>query len=290
MNFKKQTLLVLLAISLFSCGQRNNKTEQKTNSTENSGGGIKIKGSETVLPITQMATEAYMKEHPESKLIVTGGGSGVGLSALLAGTTDIAQTSRAIKFDEKHKIKEAGNTVKEVVIAYDALAIIVNPYNKISQLTREQLEGVFTGKIKNWKELGGEDMEIVPYARETSSGTYEFFKESVLDNKNHMAGIMSMPANGAIIQSISQTKGAIAYVGLAYLNPKVKALKVSYDEGKHYVEPSFENAKNKLYPIIRPLFYYYLESSESKVKPFIAFLLSDAGQKIVDQVGYVDLK
>lgn len=290
MNFKKQTLLILIAFSLFSCGQKNNNTEQKVSSIENSGASIKIKGSETVLPITQMATEAYMKEHPESQLIVTGGGSGVGLSALLAGTTDIAQTSRSIKFDEKQKIKEAGNVVKEVVIAYDALAIIVNPNNQISQLTREQLEGIFTGKIKNWKELGGDDMEIVPYARETSSGTYEFFKESVLNNKNHMAGIMSMPANGAIIQSISQTKGAIAYVGLAYLNPKVKALKVSYDEGQNYVEPSFENAKNKLYPIIRPLFYYYLEQSESKVRPFIAYLLSDAGQEIVDQVGYVDLK
>lgn len=250
----------------------------------------KIKGSETVLPLTQKAAELYMKSNPKSSISVTGGGSGVGISALIEGTTDIAQASRKMKFDERQKIQEGGNTVKEVTIAYDALAIIVHPSNKVTKLTREQLEGIFTGKIKNWKEVGGEDLKIVPYARETSSGTYEFFKESVLKNKNHMTGIMSMPANGAIIQSVGQTKGAIAYVGLAYLNKSVKALHVSYNSGKSFVEPSFANAKNKTYPIVRPLYYYYLGKSEAKVKPFIQYILSPAGQKIVDEVGYVEVK
>lgn len=250
----------------------------------------KIKGSETVLPLTQKAAEMYLKSNPQSRITVTGGGSGVGISALTTGTTDIAQTSRKIKFDERQKVQEGGNTLKEVIIAYDAMAVIVNPANKVSNLTREQLEGIFTGKIKNWKELGGEDLKIVPYARETSSGTYEFFKEIVLKNKNYMSGIMSMPANGAIIQSVGQTKGAIAYAGLAYLNKSVKALHVSYNGGKTFIEPSFANAKNKTYPIVRPLFYYYLAKSESKVKPYINFILSPAGQKIVEEVGYVDLK
>ena len=250
----------------------------------------KIKGSETVLPLTQKAAELYMKSNPQSRITVTGGGSGVGISALMAGTTDIAQASRKMKFDEKRKIQAEGNAVKEVIIAYDALAIIINPENKVSNLTREQLEGIFTGKIKNWKEVGGEDLKIVPYARETSSGTYEFFMESVLKNKNHMSGMMSMPANGAIIQSVKQTKGAIAYVGLAYLNKDVKALHVSYDSGKTFVEPSIANAKNKTYPIVRPLFYYYLESSQGKVKSFVDYLLSDAGQKIVTEIGYIDIK
>ncbi|MCC6691465.1 MAG: PstS family phosphate ABC transporter substrate-binding protein [Bacteroidia bacterium] len=250
----------------------------------------KIKGSETVLPITQKAAEVFMKSNANSRITVTGGGSGVGIAALIEGTTDIAQASRKMKFDERQKVQEGGNTLKEVIIAYDAMAIIVNPANKVSNLTREQLEGIFTGKIKNWKEVGGEDLKIIPYARETSSGTYEFFKESVLKNKNYMSGIMSMPANGAIIQSVGQTKGAIAYVGLAYVNKSVKDLHVSYNGGKTFVEPSYANAKNKTYPIVRPLFYYYLAKSESKVKPYINFILSPAGQKIVDEVGYVDLK
>ncbi|MDR2083858.1 MAG: PstS family phosphate ABC transporter substrate-binding protein [Bacteroidales bacterium] len=247
----------------------------------------KIKGSDTVLPISQKEAESYMKENASQSVTVTGGGSGVGISALMQGTTDIAQSSRKIKFDEKQKLQEAGKSVKEVVIAYDALAIVVHQSNKVTNLTREQLEDIFTGKITNWKEVGGEDLKIVPYSRETSSGTYEFFKESVLKNKNYMNGIMSMPATGSIIQSISQTKGAIGYVGLAYLNKDVKAIHVSYDNGKTYTEPSVANAKNKTYPIVRPLYYYYITSSESKIKPFIDYVLSDKGQKIVSEVGFI---
>lgn len=250
----------------------------------------KIKGSDTVLPLSQKEAESYLKANTSASITVTGGGSGVGLSALVAGTTDIAQASRKIKFSEKQKLQEQGKTAKEVVIAYDAIAVIINPSNRVKKLTREQLEGIFTGKITNWKELGGDDMKIVPYSRETSSGTYEFFKENVLKNKNYMNGIMSMPATGSIIQSVSQTKGAIGYVGLAYLNSSVTAVAVSYDSGKTYTAPSVATAKNKTYPIVRPLHYYYVSSSEAKVKPFIDYVLSPAGQKIVSEVGYIPVK
>ena len=249
-----------------------------------------IKGSDTTLPLSQKFAEMFMKSNPSSRLIVTGGGSGVGISALMDGITDIAQSSRKIRFAEKQKLNEAGKTVKEVIIAYDALAVIVHPSNKVTNLTREQLEGIFTGKITNWKEVGGEDLKIIPYARETSSGTYEFFKESVLKNKNYMSGIMSMPATGALVQSVSQTKGAIAYVGLAYLNSNVKAVNVSYDKGKIFVAPSVANAKNATYPIVRPLYYYYVTSAESRVKPFMDFVLSPAGQKIVSDIGFITVK
>jgi len=249
----------------------------------------KIKGSDTCLPLTQQESESYMKENPSAKIAVTGGGSGVGLAALIEGTTDIAMSSRKIKFDEKMKLQNAGKSVSEVIIAYDALAVVVNPENKVSKLTREQLEGIFTGKITNWKEVGGEDMKIIAYSRETSSGTYEFFKESVLKNKNYMNGILSLPATGAIIQSISQTKGAIGYVGLAYVNNEVKALQVSYD-GTSFVEPNVANAKNKTYPIVRPLFYYYVKASERTVKPFIDYVLSEKGQAIVSKVGYITIE
>jgi len=248
----------------------------------------RIKGSDTVLPLAQKESETYMKLHPQVKLTVTGGGSGVGISALLSGTTDIAMASRKMKFDEKAKFQQAGKMQVEKVIAYDALAVIVNPANKISQLTRQQLEDIYTGKITNWKQVGGDDMPIVVYARETSSGTYEFFKEHVMMNKNYKSSVLSMPATGAIVQSVSQTKGAIGYVGLAYINNEVKALKVSYD-GKNFIMPSLSNAKNKTYPIVRPLFFYYEKKSEAKLKPFIDYVVSAAGQKIVSEVGYIPL-
>jgi phosphate transport system substrate-binding protein len=265
-------LMVVIAISAYS---------QKTT--------IKIKGSDTVLPLSQKEAEKFMKANSGSSVTVIGGGSGVGIAALLDGTTDIAQSSRKIKMSEKLKLQEAGTAYKETIIAYDALAVVVNPNNKVSKLTREQLEGIYTGKIKNWKEVGGDDLAIVVYSRESSSGTFEFFKEHVLNNKSYAASCLMMPATGAIIQSVSQTKGAIGYVGLAYIDKDVKAISVSYDKGKTYVVPSMANAKNKSYPVVRPLYYYYPTKFESKIKPFLSYILSAEGQKTVEEIGYVPL-
>lgn len=248
----------------------------------------KIKGSDTVLPLAQKEAEQFMKSNKQSVTVI-GGGSGVGISALMEGTTDIAMSSRKMKFDEKVKCQESGRAIVEKIIAYDALAVIVNPSNAVSKLTRAQLEGIFTGKINNWKQVGGADLKIIPYSRETSSGTYEFFKEHVLMNKNYVSSILSMPATGAIIQSVSQTKGAIGYVGLAYLNKSVKDLHVSFD-GKTFVEPTLANAMNKTYPIVRPLYFYYDKKFQAKNTPLISFILSAEGQKIVKEVGYVPLK
>ena len=248
-----------------------------------------IKGSDTVLPLSQKEAETYMKTNAGASITVIGGGSGVGVAALIDGTTQIAMSSRPLKMDEKLKIQEAGKAYKEVRIADDALAIVVNPANPVKKLTREQIEDIYTGKITNWKQLGGEDGKIVVYARESSSGTYEFFKEHVLNRKNYSNSCLNMPATGAIIQSVSQTKGAIGYVGLAYLDKAVADVAVSYDKGKTYVTASYENAKNKTYPIVRPLFYYYSPVNEKVVKPFIDYVLSSAGQKVVKEVGYIDI-
>lgn len=250
----------------------------------------RVKGSDTLLPLTQELAEDYLEEHPEGEVIVTGGGSGVGIAALMENTTDIAMASRRIKFGEKMKFAEAGLQAREVIVAYDALAVVVNPSNPVTQLTREQLEDIFRGKITNWKEVGGEDRKIVVYSRETSSGTYEFFKESVLDNKNYMSSILSMPATGAIIQSVKQTKGAIGYIGLAYLNRYVKPLAVSYDGGKHYAVPSVETAADGSYPIVRPLYYYYDAAKEQTVSSFISYALSPEGQKSVLEQGFVPVR
>ena len=250
----------------------------------------RIKGSDTVLPVSQETAEVFMKDDPDRRVTVTGGGTGVGISALMDNTTDIAMASRPIKFSEKMKLKAAKQEVEEVIIAYDALAVIVNPSNPVSQLTRQQLEAIFRGKITNWKQLGGPDMKIIVYSRETSSGTYEFFKESALKNKNYMSSSLSMPATGAVIQSVSQTKGAIGYVGLAYVSPRVKTLAVSYDNGMHYAHPSVENATNKTYPIVRPLYYYYNANNKEAVAPLIDFILSGEGQDIIQKSGYIPVK
>ena len=249
----------------------------------------RIKGSDTVLPVAQQTAERFMNQHPDTRVTVTGGGTGVGISALLDNTTDIAMASRPIKFSEKMKIKSAGEDVAEIVVAYDALAVVAHPSNPVKQLTRQQLEDIFRGKITNWKQVGGDDRKIVVYSRETSSGTYEFFKVSVLKNKNYMASSLSMPATGAIIQSVSQTKGAIGYVGLAYVSPRVKTLSVSYD-GKHYAAPTVENATNKTYPIVRPLYYYYNVKKKAEIDPLIQYILSPDGQDIIKKSGYIPVK
>ena len=271
---KTRKLLLLLALAAATTGMQ----------------AQRIKGSDTVLPIAQQTAERFMTLNPSARVTVTGGGTGVGISALLDQTTDIAMASRAIKFSEKMKAKAAGEDLAEVPIAYDALAVVVHPSNPVKQLTRQQLEDIFRGKVTNWQQVGGDDRKIVVYSRETSSGTYEFFKESVLKNKNYMSSSLSMPATGAVIQSVSQTKGAIGYVGLAYLSPRVKAIAVSYDDGKHYVLPSLENGKKKLYPVVRPLYYYYNVANKEKVTPFIDYILSPQGQNIIKNGGYIPVK
>lgn len=249
----------------------------------------RIKGSDTVLPIAQQTAEEFMKIHPEARVTVTGGGSGVGISALLDGTADLAMASRSIKFSEKMRAKAAGKDIRETIIAGDALAVVVHPDNPVDRLTRQQLEDIFRGKIINWKEVGGEDRKIVVYSRETSSGTYEFFKESVLKNKNYMAGSLSMPATGAVIQSVSQTRGAIGYVGLAYVSHRVKPLAVAY-EGGEYAQPTPQNATNGTYPIVRPLYYYYEQKNADRVAPLLDYILSSNGQAIIKGGGYIPVK
>ena len=207
---------------------------------------------------------------------------------LINGDTDLILVT--YPSDEEKELAEKNNVELEIVpIVKDAFVFFVNKENPVDNLTLEQVQDIYSGKIKNWKEVGGADMKIVAYSRETSSGTYEFFKESVLKNKNYMSSSLSMPATGAIIQSVSQTKGAIGYVGLAYLSPRVKSLSVSYD-GKHFAPPTMESATDKSYPIVRPLYYYYNTENAGQVNPLISFILSPAGQEIIKKSGYIPVK
>ena len=290
---KKALIIALCVYAGISAGCNSGeekKTGNESGGTTGTGKELTIKGSDTVLPLSQSEAEAFGKQDAGARLIVTGGGSGTGITAMMDGNTDIAMSSRKIKLDERMALESAKKPFKEVIVAHDALGVIVHQDNKVNKLTREQLEGIFTGKISNWKDLGGDDMKIVVYSRETSSGTYEFFKEHVMNKKNYASSVLNMPATGGIIESVSETKGAIGYVGLAYFEKTVKPVQVSFDQGKTFVEPSMENAKNLSYPITRPLYYYYLSSDEANVKPFIDFVLSGEGQKIVESVGYVPVK
>ncbi|WPR72048.1 PstS family phosphate ABC transporter substrate-binding protein [Flavobacterium sp. NG2] len=284
---KFKLFLILPLIGMLSCGKA--KTENKGEANAEAEVSVTIKGSDTVLPLAQKEAEELMKNDANVSITVVGGGSGVGLTALIDGTTDIAMASRDLKTDEKLKFAESKTEIEKVIIAFDALAVIVNPANGVSKLTREQLEKIYTGEIKNWKEVGGADEKIVAYSRESSSGTYEFFKEEVMDKKNYATDILSLPATGAIVQAVGQTKGAIGYVGLAYETKEVKQVAVSYDQGKNFIEPSVASAKDKTYPISRPLFYMYNKTNAAKVKSIIDYALSEAGQKNVSEIGYVPL-
>ena len=285
---KIKLFLILPLIGMLSCGKA--KTDEKSSGDKAAAVSVTLKGSDTVLPLAQKEAEDLMKSDASTSITVVGGGSGVGITALIDGTTDIAMASRDLKTEEKLKFSEAKKEIEEVVIAFDALTVIVNPANGVSKLTREQLEKIFTGEIKNWKDVGGADEKIVAYSRESSSGTYEFFKEEVMAKKNYATDVLSLPATGAIVQAVGQTKGAIGYIGLAYETKEVKQLAVSYDQGKTFVEPSVASAKDKSYPISRPLFYMYDKTNAAKVKSIIDYALSDAGQKTVSDIGYIPLK
>lgn len=280
---KLSNLFLLSALLIISC---TNSNQDKKNADSKS---IQLKGSDTVLPLGQKAAEAFMKMHADVSITVVGGGSGTGITALMDGNTDIAMASRDLKGEEKLKFQEKQMNLEIKTIAVDALAVIIHPENKVEKLTREQLEKIFTGEITNWKDLGGDDAKIVVYSRENSSGTYEFFKEHVMSKKNYASSVLNMPATGAIVQSVSQTKGAIGYIGLAYMSPEVKAIHVSYDEGKTFVAPSIASAKDKSYPISRPLYYIYDVKKTEKVKSYIDYCLSAEGQKLVQDVGYIPL-
>lgn len=243
-----------------------------------------------MLPLSQQEAENFMKTDSLTSVSIVGGGSGVGISALIDGTTDLAMSSRDLKMEEKLKLEDKKVKLVETVVGFDALSVIVNPANTVTQLSREQLEDIFTGKIKNWKEVGGANEKIIVYSRESSSGTYEFFKEHVMGKKNYANDVLSLSSTGAIVQSVSQTKGAIGYVGIAYADQSVKSLGISYDQGKTFVQPSLATALDKTYPVSRPLYYFYDAAKVTLVKPYVDYVLSEAGQKVLADVGYIPVK
>ena len=244
---------------------------------------VVIKGSTTVLPIAQVTLEAYMKANPGANISLSGGGSGEGIKALIDGSTDIANSSRQIKKTEVELAKSKNVEPQEIVVAIDAIVPIVNPKNKVKDLTVEQLSQIYQGKITNWKEVGGEDLEIVVISRDSSSGTFEAWGELVLKGAKVSPRAQLQASNGAIVQTVSKNKYALGYIGLGYLDKTVKALTVNG------VQASEKAAISKAYPVSRSLYMYTNGEPKGEAAKYIKFVLGPAGQALVKKEGFVPL-
>jgi phosphate transport system substrate-binding protein len=242
-------------------------------------GTTTVKGSDTMVVLAQRWAEAWMKQQPSKKVQVTGGGTGTGIAALINGTTDVANASRALKAEEKAKLP----TAVETVVARDGVAIYVNTSNPVDSLTVEQLRGIYLGDITNWKQVGGRDARIVLYSRENSSGTYVFVKEHVLKSEDFAPEAQMLPGTAAVVNAVSKERNGIGYGGGAYAKG-VKELKV---EG---IAPTKEAVLSGKYPLSRPLFVYTKGAPAGEVREFLDFCLSAAGQKIVSEVGYFPVR
>jgi phosphate transport system substrate-binding protein len=254
-------------------------------------GSITVKGSDTLVILGQKWAEVYMKKNPGTTLQVTGGGSGVGIAALVNGTTDICNASRPMRTKEIATFiaKSRGIRPREYKMCLDAISVYVNKGNPVECLSFPQLEGIFTGKITNWKQVGGSDAPISLYGRENSSGTYEFFKEHVLKGKDFAAATKTMPGTAAVIQGIANDANGVGYGGVAY-GEGVKALKVSKVDGGDGIAPNEETVLSSKYPIWRYLFNYVDPAKDSgAVAAYINWCLSDEGQAVVKDVGYFPL-
>jgi len=253
---------------------------------------IQIRGSDTVLPLAQAWSEAYMKKNPSASIGVTGGGSGVGIAALINGTVDIADASRRMKGSEAAKCKAKSFLPVEHKVALDGLSIIVHPDKPLKSLTVAQVGSMFTGKVTNWKSVGGPDGRVVAGARQSTSGTYSFFQKNVMKGGKYKS-CQHLPSNNAICQVVARSKGGIGYVGLAYAEKwggKVKIIPVAKSAGAKPVMPSEATVRDRSYPIWRYLYNYTAGAPRGLVKAYLDFVKGAEGQAIVPKVGYISLK
>jgi phosphate transport system substrate-binding protein len=247
-------------------------------------GNLVIKGSTTVLPISQLAVEAYMKAHPDVNISLSGGGSSNGIKAIIDGSTDIANASRFIKDKEVALAQEKGVYPVPFAVAYDSIIPVVHPSNNLGNITLAQLKDIYMGKIKNFKEIGGPDLSIVICSRDTSSGTYETWEGKVMHKERVTPAAQVMASNGAIVQAVTNNKHAIGYIGIGYLNSSLKALTVNGVEGTK------ESTLNGTFPISRPLFMFTNGWPTGDTLNFVNYMLNPAkGQKMVAEAGYVPL-
>lgn len=267
-------LLTLLSLSIWQSG----------------AGTITVKGSDTLLILAQKWAEVYMASHPSTKIQVSGGGSGIGFAALQDQTTDLCDASRKAKAVEiENCIKTFSARPTEYKVALDGLSVYVNNDNPVNSLTVAQLADIFTGKITNWKEVGGPNQPITLYSRENSSGSYEFFKDNILKGGDFSDKAQTMPGTAALLQAVNKDKGGIGYGGVAY-GTGTKHLAIKRDDFSPAIDPSEENILKGKYPLWRYLYIYVNPAQDhGETGAYLNWIRSSAGQKTVREVGYFPL-
>jgi len=294
MKFTRMILLAFL-LTLTACGvpAGGGGGSGQPGSQPQTTAYIQNKGSDTMVNLALAWAEKYQSEHPDVSLSVTGGGSGTGLAALVNGTVDIANASRQIKQEELDQAKANGIDPVEFVVARDAIAVIVNPENPVTQLTLRQISDIYSGKINNWKQIGGDDRPIVRLSRETNSGTHVYFLEKVIrlgDKTNKTlfsTDTLLLPSSEGIINEVRQNPNAIGYDGLGYVPPDLKMIAVARDDTGPFVLPSIQTVNDGSYPVARDLYMYTAGQPAGAVKDYIDWILSSEAQAIVAQLGFV---
>ncbi len=275
--FSKKSIISMLTVVVCAISLAAGNASEKSK--------VIIKGSTTVLPITMKAIEAFKSVKPGISISLEGSGSGNGIKALLDGTCDIANSSREMKPEEKEKAKAAKMKIREITVAYDMIVPVVHPSNKVKNLTKDQLKGIFDGSITNWKQVGGNDMNIVTVSRDSSSGTYEYWNEDIMKKADVRKDSLMQASNGAVVNTVANNKKAIGYVGVGYLDSSIKGLDVNS------IKANLKNGKTGKYPISRKLYMYVNEKNYSAdSKSFVNYLLSKEGQKLVSEAGFITLK
>ncbi len=281
-------LPAILCLAISACSPSNSPSSTSPNI-------IVDRGSDTLVNLALAWAEEYAKVDSSVSISVSGGGSGVGLTALIEKTTDIANASRAIKPEELQSAKANGVDPVEFVVARDAIGVIVNPSNPVSELTLQQASDIFSGKINNWKELGGENRPIVRVSREVTSGTHQYFLDSVIrlgDPKNKTifaADTLLLPSSEGIMSEVGQNPNAIGYDGLGYITPYVKKIRLGKDSAGPFIEPTVATALDGTYPISRDLYMYTNGQPTGNIKKYLDWILSKDGQKIVSDNGFVPI-
>lgn len=250
---------------------------------------VTIKGSDTMVILGQRWAETYMTLRPETTIQVTGGGSGVGIAALINGTTDICQSSREMKDDEKLKLRDRYQTTgHEIAVAKDGLSVYLHEKNPLAVLSIEQVRDIYTGKVTNWKQVGGEDAPIILYGRENSSGTYVFFKDHVLGGRDFSPRCQTLPGTASVVNAVAKDPRGVGYGGAAYAKG-VKDCAIKKDAGSPAISPTLETIEDGSYPLWRYLFFYTRTKPAGEMKSFIEWVLSKEGQEVVSKVGYFPL-
>ncbi len=286
-------LALMLLIGLAAC---NTQTDQVGTPVPSAQSAIQNKGSDTMVNLALAWAEAYGQSHPEVQIAVTGGGSGTGIAALINGTVDMANASRAIKDEERAQAEANGIEPVEHVVAADAIAIVVHPSNPVNGLTIPELAAIFSGKITNWQEVGGEDRPIVLLSRESNSGTHVFFLEEVVrqgradDETLFSPDTLLMPSSEGISAEVRHNPNAIGYDGLGYVTADQKVVAVAPAVGQPYVLPAIDTVKDGSYPIARDLFIYTIGEPQGAILAYLDWIMGPEGQAIVKELGFVPLQ